>query len=860
MKKQEKYLNRKVIPLKNNLASLSNRYQASIARITDTQESYIEDVRTIHQLCEVVSKLPEDRIKRNEDLIKTDLTALVNQANPKEEVLIAAKDEFETSVGGVRDTVKEMALLLKKIQIDTTALDYEMMVRADSALADILVKIIAVTKSAEIKIDEIMNLGFDQVHKQKIEDEYQRRDGGKNYLYQSSWRPFGEQIKEFNNNDDAQKVTKLFRSFQNLLDAIEWSFDAEHFEHGYIPVINNMYRMQDLILAKTQELEYAKVRPDDCAHPLTQEFIKFYHKLYGHIVAVIAELFYEHPAHRDLMEVLRIRVNFFEDLRLAFGKIREKFLENKKNYQVQEFWDTLSSMIFDFMERIYTSNVHQKLKINELVRQIVIDARRKIEYIVKEIALFHESDIGDLKTANVAYTQMIVDEYNSYLTILKSHFRTIKIQEGYQIEFKNEFMNFTFNEFMANPGLDLKYSLILSISPPESGGSGPWILPADPGAAAPKQQLKAELDAMFKFFVRSDYNYVKVKSFKVPEYNMEDYVNMFVRPRVIKCNSKYYETFNHIVMEKTGEKLISLDKPQPPIEEGALKNGYGIHKVTITKEKPMSVKIPFFPPTFTTIQTNYFCFLSTKEMYHFIRTNNKGIPGADSFFIITVFEVKEQAEPKCMIVEVSYAIVFVASSMVEGTVKQNAPIEIANSVNAFEAAAMQSKTENDPKVDEQDPNKPKDSNNVYDKKMLHTAQFKNLKDKSDEIFASPAAIAERKRREELAKRRRYLGEYDKRAIYHAGPEAFNPEYEDIFNVRTEGNGALDKVVEYVGDLKDKNLGLLEEVAEKNKDIVQKYVQDPDKLMKDVKENIKDWRVQVTIGVIILLIILKIFDY
>lgn len=63
----------------------------------------------------MVSQLPESRRKRNEDLIKADLTALVNQANPKEEVLIAAKDEFETSVGGVRDTVREMALMLKKV-------------------------------------------------------------------------------------------------------------------------------------------------------------------------------------------------------------------------------------------------------------------------------------------------------------------------------------------------------------------------------------------------------------------------------------------------------------------------------------------------------------------------------------------------------------------------------------------------------------------------------------------------------------------------------------------------------------------------------------------------------------------------
>lgn len=115
MKRQEKYLNRKVIPLRTDLASLANRYQASIANISATQESYILDVRAIHQLCDVVNKLQEDRRRRNEDLIKSDLTSLVNQANPKEEILIAAKEEFERSVGGVKDTVREMALMIKKI-------------------------------------------------------------------------------------------------------------------------------------------------------------------------------------------------------------------------------------------------------------------------------------------------------------------------------------------------------------------------------------------------------------------------------------------------------------------------------------------------------------------------------------------------------------------------------------------------------------------------------------------------------------------------------------------------------------------------------------------------------------------------
>lgn len=232
------------------------------------------------------------------------------------------------------------------------------MVRADSALADIFVKIIQAMKSIENNLDEMVNEGMDRDHKQRIEDEYQRRDGGNHYLYISKWRPFNEQIKDFSDDDEGDKVKKLYFSFKNLLDSIEWSFGAEHFEHSYVPVLQNMYRMQDLILAKTQELEYSKIRPDDCAHPLTQQFIIFYQKVYGHMAAILAELFYEHPAHKDLMEVLQIRIAYFDDMRTRFQEIKNKFRENRSNYNVQEFWDRLSSTVFDFMERIYTNNVH----------------------------------------------------------------------------------------------------------------------------------------------------------------------------------------------------------------------------------------------------------------------------------------------------------------------------------------------------------------------------------------------------------------------------------------------------------------------------------------------------------------------
>ena len=83
---------------------------------------------------------------------------------------------------------------------------------------------------------------------------------------------------------------------------------------------------------------------------------------------------------------------------------------------------------------------------------------------------------------------------------------------------------------------------------------------------------------------------------------MEDYINMFIRSRVVRCDGKYYESFNSLMLEKSGEKLLAADKLEPPFQEGILKNGLGIHTVKYTKEKPISVKIPFMPTTFTSIQ------------------------------------------------------------------------------------------------------------------------------------------------------------------------------------------------------------------------------------------------------------------
>jgi hypothetical protein len=449
MKRLEKYLNRKVVPLKTDVASFASRYQMSVANIKETQANYIEDVRCIHKLCDIVARLPEERRRRNEERIKTDLTALVNQSNPKEDILIKAKEEFEGSILSIKDKVRDIALTIKKVQIDTTEQDYEMMVKADLYLIDLVQKLSAELKQIQIKIEQNINLGFINNHKRKIEDEFLRRDGGQNYLYNSAWKPFQSQIQMFDSDKDTEKVQKMYNSFKHLIESIEWSFDAENQEYHYLNILANMQRMHGIILSKRQEIEYTRIRADDCAHPLTREFILFYQKVIGNLMSILADAFYGNPLHKVLIDVLQVRNQFFEQLKLSFLNIKIKFKESKENYYIGEYWENLGSMIYDFMERVYTNNVHQKLRISESIFQIVVDFRDKIEYLSADITNFYANLDEGVKLTNLNYQKLMIDSYNDLVRHLKVVYTNTKIEEGYCIEFEKEFLRFsTLTQFM----------------------------------------------------------------------------------------------------------------------------------------------------------------------------------------------------------------------------------------------------------------------------------------------------------------------------------------------------------------------------------------------------------------------------
>jgi hypothetical protein len=376
-----------------------------------------------------------------------------------------------------------------------------------------------------------------------------------------------------------------------------------------------------------------------------------------------------------------------------------------------------------------------------------------------------------------------------------------------------------------------------------------------------EDNLKPEIDKVFKYYSKSDgYDWVKFKSFKIPEYSMQDYLNMFLKTRPVKLDGKFYDSFEDLISKKAGEVTKSLENMFPLPEKDAMVKGYGWTKYTAIRQRQVKYRIPFVPSTYDTVQEMNLIFLSPQKVLSITKGYSKGVPGGDCFHVLCYISGTEHQNPNYVIVEMSYCMIFTSSTFLEGTIRKYAPSEIEKSFEDEEELMLKVVHQNKPNVIEKDPRQKTEANYVYDKKMLHSVQFKNMKDRSDELFASVHSQRERQEREEKASKRRYLGEYDKRAIYHSGPEALNPDYEDIFNVRRVNQNKVEEAVDYLMTIKDKNLGLVEEITEKQKVLLSKVKKNPNKYIDQMKMHLKDPKVLFIIFIAIMLFVLKIYDF
>ena len=912
MSKQDRAVSKHLAPMRDSLASDSARLSQALTSLAQGLSQYSEDVKMMHQLCEVVSRLPKERAERNTARINADMLFAVQKTNPTEAALLTGKTEFEQALSKVRQTVFEVCLSLKMVQIDTAESDLEHLMRADGCLRKVLERIAAACKTAVEKIEDSVHLLTVKGHKQCIQEEYARLDPQQHLcFYSPNWKPFHPDIKELEQDPalDHAKMKRLSKSFEHLFKAIEASFETQHVERTYIPFLNALSKMQQLLLAKSHELEYASTNPNDCAFPLTRHYIEFYQSLYSHIADVIEESYFKSKQYEILASVLKTRANYFSALQQTFAEVKRRYTDcDPKSYFVPEYWNSLSSLLYDFMERIYTNNSHQKRDLAEAAQGLLESLGSKALLLSKEIVRFYQTPKQPL-LASDGYQRLLVENYNNFIKDLKQQYAQIKIEEGYQLEFIQETLKVRVNPkllqeengsaalrgilmgrpsvastLQTRPGVSpqtpnpkpLEFSLGVKVPPPPLAKDSPWKIdrsafatqkplgqrgpvPPSPAEVASKL-LREEIERKYKKSGKSEYSWVAAKSFKLQGLSMDDYLNLMVRKRVIKCDGEFFPDFNLMMMHKKKEVMLKSEPLDPPVESGICAAGYGRSSSLTVKEVPMKLKIPFFPPTFQANFKQEIFLLNPSHLFIFGRTDSKGIPGSEAFHVLNCLEVREVAEPRHIVTECSSCLVFTGSTIVEGTIRDNVPVEVAESFNNAEECMQKVIKENQPDVAEKDPNAKVETNNPYDLKLMHSAQFKNLASKPDQIF-HPHRQAPQPSDPAKPKQHRYLGVYDKSAEYLARPESSNPDFEDIFNLRqaSSAGGKADQALNYIGMIKDKNLGLVAELTEKQKIIYSQVTKDPTKFLKDVREQLHDRRVLSAIGLVFFLLILKLLE-
>ena len=852
MKRQEKLVSGVLLPLRTELDAASFQNQQEWMQMMKNLSLYPQDVGLVHTLCDVVQNMEKDRLQRNLSKVQSDLSGVIGQANAREEIILKSKSNYENSIIELRKIVKKVAWVLKESQLNSTAKDLDMLTQSDAILAEIFAKLSFGVKDITNRLEDKIQDAQDCTHRELIQAEYNKRQTNKLYALDANWKPFLPQIQTYESTRDKSVIPRLVQSFQVLFDSIEWTFQEEFIPDPSLEILDNLRRMEEFILAKSQELEYAKVRADDASHSVTQEFIRFWERLFEQITATLAEVFYEHPHYRVATEQLRLRAQFGGELQDSFAAVKRKFANHEGEYLVPEYWKELSSICFDFTERVYTKYNPQKIKLLQAVKGVLGDFRLKLEYMVKEIQTFHQKEFEQTRSITTNYRRQLVEWYNTLIISLKQQHGSVKLKDGYQIKFVKNVLEVNFNpEVLESEEQGVpertSFALPLNIPPPPILGTKTWEL--NTTVTVPdevKKALTKPLDQKYGCFSKNpNIVWTKLHSAEMGELSLHEYLNLVVRDRTLKVEGKFYKSFNAVMQQSLSENVISFEPFDPPIEPELLGRGYGTAESKVIKEKPMKISIPFFPPTYQSENEANLLIMGGTVIQILQKSVSRGIPGSDSFYVLTAVEAiskQKDYKAKGIVIDMFYSLVFTSSTMLEGTIRDNVPKEVTHAFKKFESNLGKVIRENEAENVASDPTERLETNNPFARKLENSGILQSLPDRSGEIFAPPVSAKQREQIEKANRRRRYLGEYDRRAVYHSGPEASNPEFEDIFVVSKQAQTTTDKVLAYFKQLQERNLGAVDEITAKQQEFVSLFKEDPKGMLEQSKSFLlADWR-------------------
>ena len=875
MSRQDRMVVKYLVPKKVELQIAADSVQSNLNIIKNTNEAYKVDSEEMKQLSKTVTELPVDRKVRNNQLICNDLVYLVERTNITENILLNTHKEYEKSMVDLKKTLLDVCQNLKQSQLDTYRLDFEFLKKSDKSLSDLLHMISMGCESAGNQLAEVLvNLDL-RGHKQVIQDEYEKRNLN-NYIYEydSRWKPFSTSIQETfeqEKSGDEYLVKKLKKSFTVLLECIEYSINMESIEKTVYPIINNMKKMKQIILSKQHEIEYNRYHFSDCNYSTTSKSIEFLEYVFNYLSRTISETFESSVHHERIEKVLKNRNEYITNLRSSFKGILEKITAtDTNNHFVREYWETVSGVIYDFIERVYSSNDHQKREVIESIKKIVKNLKEKANELANYIDEVSEHIELDPKID--LYERNIVERYNSIISNMKKQYESLDLYNRYDVMFAGNTINIDVHEKLGGNSGTLENkneevlktsSYVLGIEIEPSPGSLDKPFRINKTAPDASKELLEEINKKYKYMASDGkYNWVRSRTFNLDGLTMDDYINLFVRKRCIRFEGGFYDDFNSVMMHIGKEKPIKLEPYDPPIETEICQKGYGRTNSSILKEVPMKLKIPFFPPTFESNFKSELFLVSPVHLLNMGRTDSKGVPGSDAFHVLNCIEVKEIKVPDPHVtVNMSYCLVFTGSTIVEGVIKENVPKEVAFNFGNAEDSMKKVMMENNPDSPEKDPNKKVESNNPFDIKIQNSARFKNISKDGKKLLQPESELS--KEGNGKKKKHKYLGNYDKRAPYLSRPEYLNEDFEDIFNTdyaNDKKTGKKEKYIEYIDMLKDKNLGLISEMNEMNKIVYANYSKDPNKIIQDIKEKFDSRQVQLMVIAIAVIVVLYITDY
>lgn len=522
-----------------------------------------------------------------------------------------------------------------------------------------------------------------------------------------------------------------FESSMNFTGFGSRSNDLVHFESG----LDLLGQTVDKLTEKLAGILDEDALEEFNCHHITEGYKRHYDRILLLLRDLLYKIVAHGPLRRFIEEMKMENsdmsgTGFIGSKLLA---IQNKYKQYPHSYGAAEFWNELSLMIYRFNQDFFEDNMRSTALTRMFLETLEL-AIQRLKSIGQEILEFNKEAIqfqsnkgvparkpekkpvvamkaklasttskkrdGSLfmENSSIVKSELLeyLDEdthdfkenlnkkYQDAKSTLLAVYKGDKFSESFTIKPEQNMVKVTFLERYEEIFLNIPayfHSKIKEVAAAPERPKFVYIeLPKpdekNPTLSSDDNDLKEECDREFKYFKqdKEDMNWKPIHETFFENMTMNVFVNLLSRDIPIKYQNEFFENIEEISLTRHAGSITQKKKELVGKIDDCIKKGSGFCKFVISGNRPLPVKLPFFPDTVVTDTIVHAYLLSPKHFVKIAKNISHDAPGTDCFYMCLAADVTEQSNGIQM--KWNYCLKFFKSTMLKMGLEMAFPGEI----------------------------------------------------------------------------------------------------------------------------------------------------------------------------------------